>query len=207
MPTKKTVRTGKKKEFELMTVKQVMQKQVQSAHLKTKGDVIASLMIEGFGAVLVVDAKDKFLGIVSEHDLLAAMDDGHKLGAVAASEIMTFNPYSIHLEVMLPTLVHVFRASDLIRVPVVDAKDILVGIIARCFACLSGRASKMLKMTPFSPPYPGAPRRAFPRASFSVARLLATYPSVIELSWQLGVGRKGMRFSHRAPCGLAGMSF
>ncbi len=134
MPTKKKpkkVRTGRKKEFDLMTVKQVMQKMVQSAHLKTKGDVIASLMIEGFGAVPVVDAKDKLLGIVSEHDLLAALDEGHKLGAVSASEIMTCNPYSIHPEAMLPTLVHVFRASDLIRVPVVDAKDKLVGIIAR----------------------------------------------------------------------------
>jgi CBS domain-containing protein len=129
--TKKKVRTGTKKEFGLMMVKQVMQKMVQSAHLKTKSDVIASLMIEGFGAVPVVDAKDKLLGIVSEHDLLAAVDDGRKLGDVAASEIMTFNPYSIHPEAMLSTLVHVFRASDLIRVPVVDAKDKLVGIIAR----------------------------------------------------------------------------
>jgi len=128
--TKKT-RTGTKKEFGLMMVKQVMQRQVQSAHLKTKGDVIASLMIEGFGAVPIVDAKDTLLGIVSEHDLLGALDDGHKLGTVAASEIMTFNPYSIHPETMLTTLVHVFRASDLIRVPVVDAKDKLVGIIAR----------------------------------------------------------------------------
>ena len=131
MPIKKKAGTGSKKYFSDMMVKQVMQKMVQSAHLKTKGDVIASLMIEGFGAVPVVDAKDKLLGIVSEHDLLAALDDGHKLGAVTAGEIMTYNPYSIHPEAMLPTLVHVFRASDLIRVPVVDVKDKLVGIIAR----------------------------------------------------------------------------
>ena len=131
MPTKKKARTGSKKNFGEMMVKQAMQKMVQSAHLKTKGDVIASLMIEGFGAVPVVDADDKLLGIVSEHDLLAALDDGHRLGAVTAGEIMTCNPYSIHPEAMLPTLVHVFRASDLIRVPVVDAKDKLVGIIAR----------------------------------------------------------------------------
>ena len=131
MPTKKKTGTGSKNEFGEMMVKQVMQKMVQSAHLKTKGDIIASIMIEGFGAVPVVDADDKLLGIVSEHDLLAALDDGHKLGAVTAGEIMTCNPYSIHPEAMLPTLVHVFRASDLIRVPVVDAKDKLVGIIAR----------------------------------------------------------------------------
>jgi len=129
--TKRKARTGTKRDFGEMMVKQVMQKMVQSAHLKTKGDVLASLMIEGFGAVPVVDAKDKLLGIVSEHDLLAALDDGHKLGAVAAADIMTYNPYSIHPETILPTLIHVFRASDLIRVPVVDAKDKLVGIIAR----------------------------------------------------------------------------
>jgi CBS-domain-containing membrane protein len=134
MPTKKKTkkaRTGAKKEFGLMMVRQVMQKQVQAAHLKTKGNVIASLMIEGFGAVPVVDAEDRLLGIVSEHDLLGALDDGKKLGAVTACDIMTCNPYSIHPEAMLPTLIHVLRASDLIRVPVVDADDKLVGIIAR----------------------------------------------------------------------------
>jgi CBS-domain-containing membrane protein len=134
MPTKKKTkkaRTDTQKEFGLMMVRQVMEKQVQAAHLKTKGDVIASLMIEGFGAVPVVDAEDRLLGIVSEHDLLGALDDGKKLGAVTASDIMTCNPYSIHPEAMLPTLIHVLRASDLIRVPVVDADDKLVGIIAR----------------------------------------------------------------------------
>ena len=134
MPTKKKTkkaRTDTTKEFGLMMVRQVMQKQVQAAHLKTKGDVIASLMIEGFGAVPVVDAEDRLLGIVSEHDLLGALNDGKKLGAVTASDIMTCNPYSIHPEAMLPTLIHVLRASDLIRVPVVDADNKLVGIIAR----------------------------------------------------------------------------
>ena len=134
MPTKKKpkkARTRTKKGFDLMTVEQVMHKQVQAVHLKTKGDVVASLLIKGFGAVPVVDSKHKLLGIVSEHDLLAALDDGHRLRGVVAGDIMTFNPYSIRLETTLPTLVHVLRSSDLIRVPVVDAKDRLVGIISR----------------------------------------------------------------------------
>lgn len=131
MRTRKKVGTGKKKDFASMTVKQVMEKQVQFAHLKTKGDVIASLMIEGFGAVPVIDGERKLAGIVSEHDLLAAIDDGHKLGAVTAGDIMTCNPYSVRVETNLGTLVHVLRASDLVRVPVVDAKDKLVGIVAR----------------------------------------------------------------------------
>jgi len=131
MPTKKKAGTMKGKDFASMTVKQVMEKQVQCASLKTKGDVIASLMIEGFGAVPVIDGRRTLVGIVSEHDLLAAIDDGHRLGAVTAGDIMTGNPYSVRSETTLGTLVHVLRASDLVRVPVVDAKDRLVGIVAR----------------------------------------------------------------------------
>ncbi|MDX2252519.1 MAG: CBS domain-containing protein [Nitrospira sp.] len=129
--TKKRVRAVKKQDFSSMTVKQVMEQRVQSVHLRTKGDVIASLMIEGFGAVPVVDKQRTLAGIVSEHDLLAAIDDGHRLGELTAGEIMTGNPYSIRPETSLGTLVHVLRASDLVRVPVVDAQDRLVGIIAR----------------------------------------------------------------------------
>jgi CBS domain-containing protein len=129
--TKKRVRAVKKQDFPSILVKQVMEQRVQSVHLRTKGDVIASLMIEGFGAVPVVDKQRTLAGIVSEHDLLAAIDDGHRLGELTAGEIMTGNPYSIRPETNLGTLVHVLRASDLVRVPVVDAQDRLVGIIAR----------------------------------------------------------------------------
>jgi CBS domain-containing protein len=129
--TTKKVKVVKVKNFDSMTVSQVMEKEVQFVRLKTKGDVIASLMIEGFGAVPVVENGRKLAGIVSEHDLLAAVDDGHDLGAVSAKDIMTSNPYSVRSETTLGTLVHVLRASDLVRVPVVNEKDKLIGIIAR----------------------------------------------------------------------------
>jgi CBS domain-containing protein len=133
------------KDFASLTVKNVMEKHVQYAHLNTKGDVIASLMIEGFGAVPVVNGGQRLTGIVSEHDLLAAIDDGHELGRITAADIMTGNPYSVRTETTLGTLVHVLRASDLVRVPVVDANDKLVGIIARrdlLRTYLAGNSSK-----------------------------------------------------------------
>ena len=129
--TTKKVKAVKVKDFDSMTVSQVMEKEVQFVRMKTKGDVIASLMIEGFGAVPVVENGRQLAGIVSEHDLLAAVDDGHHLGAVSAKDIMTSNPYSVRSETTLGTLVHVLRASDLVRVPVVNKKDKLIGIIAR----------------------------------------------------------------------------
>ena len=129
--TKKRAKVVKVKDFDSMTVSQVMEKEVQCIRLRTKGDIIASLMIEGFGAVPVVENGRKLAGIVSEHDLLVAIDDRHHLNAVAAKDIMTSNPYSVRAETTLGTLVHVLRASDLVRVPVVDAKDKLIGIVAR----------------------------------------------------------------------------
>jgi CBS-domain-containing membrane protein len=131
MPMKKKVRVVKKQDFVSMTVKEVMETRVQSVHVRAKGDVIASLMIEGFGAVPVIDKARTLVGIVSEHDLLGAIDDGQSLGDLTARDVMTGNPYSVRPETDLGTLVHVLRASDLVRVPVVDAKDRLVGIIAR----------------------------------------------------------------------------
>ncbi|MDC8450317.1 MAG: CBS domain-containing protein [Nitrospira sp.] len=128
---KKMDKVVKVKDFDSMTVNQVMEKEVQFVRMRTKGDVIAALLIEGFGAVPVVENGRKLAGIVSEYDLLAAIDDRHHLGNVTAKDIMTANPYSVKPETTLGTLVHVLRASDLVRVPVVDAKDKLVGIIAR----------------------------------------------------------------------------
>jgi CBS-domain-containing membrane protein len=131
MKKPKRAKVVKVKDFDSMTVSQVMEKEVQFVRMRTKGDVIASLLIEGFGAVPVVENGKKLAGIVSEHDLLAAIDDRHHLNALAAKDIMTSNPYSVRAETTLGTLVHVLRASDLVRVPVVDAKDKLIGIIAR----------------------------------------------------------------------------
>ena len=145
MPRKKKTGPAKAKDFDSITVGQVMEKRVQFARLKTKGDVIASLMIEGFGAVPVVDGGRRLAGIVSEHDLLAAMDDGHELGRITAGDIMTGNPYSVRPETTVGTLVHVLRASDLVRVPVVDAKDRLVGIIARRDVLRAYLAAGLLK--------------------------------------------------------------
>lgn len=117
--------------FQQLTVVQIMEKKVRSAHPQTKADAIASLMIEGFGAVPIVDEQQRLIGIVSEHDLLAAIDDGHTLGAITARDVMTGNPYSVREKTTIGTLIHVLRASDLVRVPVVDAGEKLIGIIAR----------------------------------------------------------------------------
>ena len=118
-------------EFERLTVARFMESDVQSAHEGTTADVIASMMLEGFGSVPIVDSRRRLVGIVSEYDLLASLERGHKWSAVTAREIMARNPYSIRPETNVGTLVYVLLKSDLIRAPVVDKDGTLVGIVAR----------------------------------------------------------------------------
>ncbi len=118
-------------DFGKRLVGEIMETNVQSVHSHTKADVIASRMIEGFGAVPVVDNQQHLIGIVSEHDLLASLNRGQKWGDLTAEDVMTRSPYSIRPETTIATLVHVLQASNLIRVPVVDAQDKLIGIVAR----------------------------------------------------------------------------
>lgn len=118
-------------DFQRLTVADVMETKVQSAHVRTKADVVASMMIEGFGSMPVLDESRHLIGIVSEHDLLAALERGHKLSEVSAESVMTRNPYAVRPETDIATLIHVLRASDLIRVPVVDAEGKLIGVVAR----------------------------------------------------------------------------
>ena len=114
-----------------MTVGEIMEKKVQLAHPDTGVDVVASLMVEGFGSVPIVDEQQRLIGVVSEHDLLAVLDRGERWANLTAQDVMTRNPYSVRMETTVATLIHVLKASDLIRVPVVDAQDHLIGIVAR----------------------------------------------------------------------------
>lgn len=117
--------------FDRLTVGRFMETEVQYGHRQTKADVLASMMIEGFGAVPIVDEGRRLVGIVSEFDLLASLEKGGKWGQLSAQDIMSPNPYSVRPETDVGTLIHVLQASNLIRVPVVDAEDRLIGIVAR----------------------------------------------------------------------------
>jgi CBS domain-containing protein len=88
-------------------------------------------MMEGFGSVPIIDEHQRLLGVVSEHDLLEALDDGQRWADLKAEEIMSRTPYSVGQEATMGTLIHVLKASKLIHVPVVDAQNRLVGIVAR----------------------------------------------------------------------------
>ena len=118
--------------FDRLKVADLMEKEVQFGHKETKGDVLASLMIEGFGGVPIVDRKEKLLGIVTEFDLLGVLDTGKKLSEISAGQIMTHETVSVTPDTDIRTLIYVLQTNHVIRVPVIDNKDgKLIGIVAR----------------------------------------------------------------------------
>ncbi len=117
--------------FDHIRARDVMVREVQAAHGRTQGDVIASLMIEGFGGVPIVDEGRRLVGIVTEFDLLAALDAGQSLGAIAANDIMTTPALSIREHADMRAVIAVLQTNHLIRVPVVDREGLLVGIVSR----------------------------------------------------------------------------
>ncbi|GAB1721267.1 MAG: CBS domain-containing protein [Nitrospira sp. CR1.1] len=117
--------------FEDLTVKDIVNQRVPSARLEFTGDKVASLLLKAGGAVPVVDQSKQLLGVVSEHDVLLALNEGHAWGARTVNELMSANPYSVRPETSLPTLVHVLTESDLLSVPVVNDTNRLLGVVTR----------------------------------------------------------------------------
>ena len=117
--------------FGHLTVGTIMEMQVQSATKDTGAELLASYMMDGFGSIPIVDDQNKLVGIVSEFDLLGALRRGKKLEEVTAGEILTANPISVTKDTDVMTLVDVLQNNHLIRVPVLDNKGILIGIVAR----------------------------------------------------------------------------
>jgi CBS domain-containing protein len=130
-PAGKTAAVKAGTAFERLTVERFMETDVQYVHATTRASVIATMMVEGFGSMPVVDDRQRLIGVVSEYDLLASLKRGHKWSDVKAGDIMAPNPYSIRPETNVATLVEVLLKSDLIRAPVVDKDNMLVGIVAR----------------------------------------------------------------------------
>lgn len=114
-----------------MTVGQLMQKNVESAKTDSKAELLASYMMEGFGSIPIIDNSEKLVGIVSEFDLLKSLRKGNKLNDVVAGDIMTPDPISAYQGLDVPGLIDILQNNHLIRVPVVDGKGKLIGIVAR----------------------------------------------------------------------------
>jgi CBS domain-containing protein len=114
-----------------LTVRQVMEDQVFTVGPETKAITIAEMMTDrNFGSVPVVKEDSTLVGLVSEFDLLRAIEEGKDLRRVTAQEIMTKDVVTVTEDLLVRDLIHLLQSRHLIRAPVVRGQT-LIGIASR----------------------------------------------------------------------------
>lgn len=120
------------RDFNTLEAEQFMQDVVTYYHVEDTVDKLAGAMSEGgFGSVPILAADGKLVGIVSEYDLLKAIEAGKELAKVTAGEIMVKNPVTVSPKTPAMEIIHLLQERHFIRTPVVDAEGKLVGVVSR----------------------------------------------------------------------------
>ena len=126
-----------------LVVRQIMEDAVVTTHPTASAMVVAELLSEHtFGSLPVVEEDGTLRGLVTEFDLLKAVEQGKDLREVPVSEIMTREVVTTTEDTPLMNLIHLLQERHLIRVPVVKEHK-LVGMVARrdvVFAYVKARA-------------------------------------------------------------------
>jgi CBS domain-containing protein len=95
-------------------------------------DRLAGAMSEGgFGSVPILAKDGKLVGIVSEFDLLKAIEEGKEMTKVTAGEIMIKDPVTVFRNTPAMEIIHLLQEKHFIRTPVVDADGKLAGVVSR----------------------------------------------------------------------------
>jgi len=120
------------RDFKTLKAEQFMQDVVTYYHVEDTVDRLAGAMSEcGFGSVPILATDGKLVGIVSEFDLLKAIEGGKEMAKVTAGEVMTKDPITVTRNTLAMEIVHLLQEKHLIRTPVVDADGKLVGVVSR----------------------------------------------------------------------------
>lgn len=114
-----------------LVVRQLMEDAVVKVSPTSNAMAVAELLTEhNFGSVPVVQSDGTLRGLVTEFDLLKAVEQDKDLRRVSVSEIMTREVVTTTEDTSLMNLIHLLQERHLIRVPVVRG-DKLVGMVAR----------------------------------------------------------------------------
>lgn len=115
-----------------IVARDIMNKNVTAAKKQALGRSLAEKLLTGkYSGMPVVDENNKIVGVISEFDLLKAMDHGKSFEKITAEEIMSTKPICVTEGTSVEDVIHVMTKNNIVRVPVVR-DEIPVGIISRC---------------------------------------------------------------------------
>ena len=120
------------RDFKTLEAEQFMQDVVTSFRVEDTVDRLAGAMSEGgFGSVPILAKDGKLVGIVSEYDLLKAIEEGKEMTKVTAGEIMVKDPITVSRNTPAMEIIKLLQERHFIRTPVVEADGKLAGVVSR----------------------------------------------------------------------------
>jgi len=121
----------RKKSLREVTADDLMQTHPVTYHQNATGFEIATALIKAHaGAITIVNEEKKPIGIVTEYDLLRAIQEGKDLKKVLPTELMT-EPVVVSEKTSLAEVLDTLVTGHLIHLPVVDHEERLIGLIER----------------------------------------------------------------------------
>jgi CBS-domain-containing membrane protein len=110
----------------------IMVRPVVSARKNAAARDIALQLLTGlYSGMPVTDDRGHVIGVVSEFDLLGAVQAGKQLTKTTAEEIMTTEVVTADVDTPVSELIKIMTDKRIIRLPI-TAKGKLAGLVARC---------------------------------------------------------------------------
>ena len=101
------------------TVGQIVGTNVLLFHAGQNGLAIAvELLSTHTSGAPVVEGKGKFIGFISEFDVLGALESGKDLSKLRAEEIMNKQPIAVHESTTIAEAVKIMKDKHLLNLPV-----------------------------------------------------------------------------------------
>lgn len=92
-------------------------------------EAIRVLNEKNMGAVLVVDAEEKVLGIVTDGDIRRAVVGGGAIERLTAAELMTANPICIDESHLAADALSIMQSHEITALPIVDGDRHMLGLL------------------------------------------------------------------------------
>lgn len=109
-----------------------MVRPVVSARKNTSARDIALQFFTGlYSGMPVTDEEGKVVGVITELDLLDALNDGKDLVNTLAEEVMTKDPFTADIDTPISNIIKIMKEKNVIRIPITNGGK-LVGVVARC---------------------------------------------------------------------------
>ena len=129
--SEKSAATQRATERMSLKAQDVMQQPVIAAsHRASLRDVATQLVVNEFSGMPVADADGRVVGVITEADIVRALNEGMRLENLTAGSVMTGPPITVDVETPIEDVMKSLGEHHIVRVPVTSHEK-LVGIIAR----------------------------------------------------------------------------